>query len=41
MKIFKIEYLKKNKNLSNMEDMIIYVKNSLNNQDEAKRANYI
>ena len=34
---FKIEYLKKNKNLNNMEDMIIYVKeviNSLNNQDD-------
>ena len=34
---FKIEYLKKNKNLNNMEDMITYVKeviNSLNNQDD-------
>ena len=34
---FKIEYLKKNKNLDNMEDMITYVKeviNSLNDQDD-------
>ena len=34
---FKIEYLKKNKNLNNMEDMITYVKEvlrSLNNQDD-------
>ena len=34
---FKIEYLKKNKNLNNMEDMITYVKeviNILNNQDD-------
>lgn len=34
---FKIEFLKRNKNLSNMEDLITYVKeviNSINNQDD-------
>ncbi len=34
---FKIEYLKQNKNLNNLEDLIIYVKeviNSLNDQDD-------
>ena len=34
---FKIEYLKKNKNLNNVEDIVTYVKEvmgSLNNQDD-------